>query len=515
MKRPTPSDNAFEEAQRALELHRDAARLGTAAWARKTAPIGLTLFLLFDLVYGGYVAGAPLQLVITVRVVMLAIVGTMAISVGRRGDHAPVSGATALRIIRGTSVVIGASHGVEAALTGGFHSLYFAALAFPTMVQMIFGEPFRGTWATCLGISASAIAANVITLSARGLPVIEDTRTLALALCWVAFLLGFSTFSAAASTVIHRLRLQLYESRDIGRYRLERKLGEGGMGEVWAAYHRNLRREVALKILRVRPGERVSEDALVRFEREVRMTSELTHPNTVRVFDYGTTEEGLRYYAMELLHGDTLAALVAREGPLSAGRAIRLVRQAASALVEAHGRGVIHRDIKPENLFVVAMDAGDEYVKLLDFGVARSVTSDTGITAQGTVAGTPAYMAPEQIRGGAIDGRTDLYALGGTLYFAVTGVLPFETRDLAAALAAQLHGAVVPPSQRSSRAIPRGIDAVVLRCLEKRGEARFASAAALIEALDGVDLDDLVGGAERNPSPSIAAEAATAVYPTP
>ncbi len=182
-------------------------------------------------------------------------------------------------------------------------------------------------------------------------------------------------FSAAAMTLVGgqmmwALRRQVFQARSFGRYRLIRRIGAGGMGEVWAAHHNALKRDVAVKILR--PETRGDASAIARFEREVRATAELRHPNTVRVFDYGATEDGLWYYAMELLEGRDLHAIVTQDGPLDPVRAARLIRQAAKALAEAHARGIVHRDIKPENLFVTSVGGGEgEFIKVLDFGLAK------------------------------------------------------------------------------------------------------------------------------------------------
>jgi len=187
------------------------------------------------------------------------------------------------------------------------------------------------------------------------------------------------------------LRREAVETRSIGRYRLERRLGGGGMAEVWAAFDVTLRQRVALKTV---SGHRPGSPLLMRLEREVRALAELTHPNTVRVFDYGVTDDGLWYYAMELLNGVNLAELVAREGPLPVERLLSIARQALRALGEAHDKGIIHRDIKPENVFVAQLGGEQDVVKLLDFGLARA-SNDTKVTHTGFVAGTPAYMAPE------------------------------------------------------------------------------------------------------------------------
>jgi serine/threonine-protein kinase len=264
------------------------------------------------------------------------------------------------------------------------------------------------------------------------------------------------------------------------------------MGEVWRAWHPALQREIAVKILK--PTES-SGDAIARFEREVRATSELQHPNTVRVFDCGVTDDGLWFYAMELLEGETLASL-AKNGGLAPERAVHLVRQAARAIAEAHGRGIIHRDVKPENLFVTSLGGERDFVKVLDFGIAKlrdAEGSDT-LTREGVMIGTPMFMSPEQASGGVVDARSDKYALGAVLHNALTGRPPFEG-PATSVLLGHMAIAASPPSKRASHPIPAALDALVLRCLEKDPSKRYASASALDDALAASTNGDVNEGA--------------------
>jgi len=282
------------------------------------------------------------------------------------------------------------------------------------------------------------------------------------------------------------LRRQLFRSRSIGRYRLERRIGRGGMGEVWIAYHEQLARDVALKILRPEYG--TDPIAVTRFEREVVTTAALCHPNTVRIFDHGTTEDGLWYYAMELLEGRDLSAIVRAEGPMPPARAVHLVRQAARALAEAHAVGIVHRDIKPENLFIATLGGERDFVKVLDFGIARGAQKvrDTRLTTTGWVAGTPAYVSPEAARGESAEAPADVYGLGMVLYWAVAGALPFSADTPLEMLAKQVGEAPVPPSLRLGQPLPAQLEAVILRCLAKDPNERYATAAELAAALDEI-----------------------------
>jgi tRNA A-37 threonylcarbamoyl transferase component Bud32 len=278
-----------------------------------------------------------------------------------------------------------------------------------------------------------------------------------------------------------QLRRQALETRNIGRYKLERLLGRGGMGDVWAAYDVTLKHRVALKTV---SSQRQSPSALVRFEREARALAELTHPNTVRVFDYGVTDDGLWYYAMELLDGENLHELVVRSGPLPAPRLVNIGRQVLRALGEAHAKGIIHRDIKPENVFVAVLGGEPDIVKLLDFGIAKApLDTDSKLTATGVVTGTPAYMPPELLLGHAADARSDIYCFGGTLFFAATGKLPFTEQPQLGLLAARLSAGAPCLSDASPGPVSPVLDAIVRRCMASEPSARYASVHEVLEAL--------------------------------
>jgi serine/threonine-protein kinase len=276
----------------------------------------------------------------------------------------------------------------------------------------------------------------------------------------------------------------VFEARNLGRYRLKRRLAAGGMGEVWVAYHPSLKRDVAIKILR-NDVQMQSENAVPRFEREARATADLQHPNTVRVFDYGATEDGLLYYVMELLEGETVAEHVERVGPLAPARAVRIIGQAARAISEAHERGIVHRDIKPENLFLTSLGGEHDFVKVLDFGIAKMAEEDGegSITRTGWMLGTPLYMSPEVVSGGAADAQSDVYALGAVLYLMLCGRPPFESANPGALVFAQVHRAAIPPSERLGRPLPKDLEALIMRSLEKDPADRYVSATEFVRAL--------------------------------
>jgi len=303
------------------------------------------------------------------------------------------------------------------------------------------------------------------------------------------FVLGTGLIGAVVSHAGWTARRPVYQARKLGRYRLEAPIGKGGQNEVWLAWDEQLRRDVALKILRIGAG---TEADLRRFEREARAASKLSSPHTIRVFDFGASDDGIYYIAMEYLAGADLTALVRDHGPMPPARAARLARQACLSLAEAHDAGIVHRDVKPRNLFVTRV--GDDYdaLKLLDFGVARQVTEGSEVTA--TIAselrGTPAYMAPEVCSGQPADAQSDIYSLGATLYFLLTGAPPFEAQSPGALFVAHLTEAPQSPSARRGEALPDELERIVLRCLAKRPEERFTSARELYAALSRCPLCD-------------------------
>ena len=283
--------------------------------------------------------------------------------------------------------------------------------------------------------------------------------------------------------MISRLRRQVAEARQLGQYRLGRRIGTGGMGEVYLAEHLLLKRPCAVKL--IRPSDATDPQALARFEREVRLTAALSHPNTVEIYDYCRAEDGTYYYVMEYLNGLSLDELVAREGPLPPGRVVYLLRQVCGALREAHAAGLVHRDIKPSNIFAARRGGTSDMAKLLDFGLvlptARSGSAH--LSREGQILGTPLFMAPEQATGGReLDERSDIYSLGAVAYFLLTGRPPFNGNGGIAVLIAHARDPVVPPSQVRP-GIPADLGRVVLRCLAKDLPDRFPNAESLDRAL--------------------------------
>ena len=336
--------------------------------------------------------------------------------------------------------------------------LYTAAVGLPTVLSPSFLVP-----AADGGLSLRALDSSAFPWLPTGLAIV-----------W--------TFVVIASTVVSRvifgLRAQVREARKLGQYVLDRKIGEGGMGEVYRAWHGMMRRPTALKLLR---PDHAGASSLLRFEREVQLTARLTHPNTITIFDYGRTHDGVFYYAMELLDGATLQRIVEISGPQAEGRVVRILSMACGALAEAHAIGLIHRDIKPANIMLCTQGGERDVVKLLDFGLVKelAVDADPGVSVAGHLTGTPLYMAPESILApDSVDARTDLYALGAVAYFLLAGRDVFTGNSIVEVCSGHLHQTPEPLAARGV-SVSAELEAVVLACLEKKPERRPQSALEL------------------------------------
>jgi serine/threonine protein kinase len=294
-----------------------------------------------------------------------------------------------------------------------------------------------------------------------------------------AMMWGFAIITCTViSWVIYGLRAEVREARRLGQYVLERKIGEGGMGQVYRARHGMMRRPTAIKLLR---PDRAREVDLSRFEREVQLTARLTHPNTITIFDYGRTHDGVFYYAMELLDGATIQRIVAVDGAQPAGRVVRILAMVCGALSEAHAIGLIHRDIKPANIMLCTQGGERDVVKLLDFGLVKEfeVGRDVTLTDASVIVGTPQYMAPESILApDTVDARADIYAVGAVAYYLLAGIDVFDGTSIMELCGQHLHQ---EPTTLSGRglAIPAELEAVVLACLNKDRNRRPQSALEL------------------------------------
>jgi len=313
---------------------------------------------------------------------------------------------------------------------------------------------------------------------------------------WIIFpYLLTTTMAYVGARVVYALGTEVTEARELGSYRLVERLGAGGMGEVWRAQHRLLARPAAIKLIRGAGAGNVgaSDEAVRRFEQEAQVTARLSSPHTVQLFDFGVSGDGRFYYVMELLNGLDLETLVRRHGPLPAERVTYLLRQVCHSLAEAASYGLVHRDIKPANLFVCRYGGDCDFVKVLDFGIAKEAdhlmeTGAIGLTREHGLRGTPAYIAPEQALGGSgIDGRADIYAVGCVAYFLLTGQLVFTGDTPMAVVVHHAHTLPIPPSERSELPIPPALDRLVLSCLAKNPAERPQSARDLSQRLAAID----------------------------
>jgi serine/threonine protein kinase len=295
--------------------------------------------------------------------------------------------------------------------------------------------------------------------------------------------------------VVTKLGQQVTKAREMGSYQLGELLGRGGMGEVYKATHRMLARPAAIKLIRTEMLGAVDDEAaklaVTRFRREAEAAANLRSQHTVELYDFGVTEDGTLYLVMEFLDGMDLESLVRETGPLPAGRVIQILRQVCDSLEEAHSRGLVHRDIKPANIHLGLVGLRYDFVKVLDFGLVKEVSSVSPETSMATIPGqmalgTPAYMAPEMALGELVDGRADIYALGCVGYYLLTGQLVFEAEKAFQMIAKHLQTPPVPPSQRTSQPVSPELEDLILKCLAKDARHRPQSARELADALSRV-----------------------------
>jgi serine/threonine protein kinase len=303
----------------------------------------------------------------------------------------------------------------------------------------------------------------------------------------VALLIAAAIGMFLAMRLIARQQRQLHDAtlaaQQLGQYTLVEKLGSGGMGTVYKARHALLRRPTAVKVLNPKI---VSDTAIARFEREVQLTSGLTHPNTVAIYDFGRTAEGVFYYAMEYLEGTNLDVLVKEHGALPEARALYILRQICASLAEAHAAGLIHRDVKPANVFLTFRGGQYDFVKVLDFGLAKLAGDQrqANLTSTDTVAGTPLYVSPEAItQPEQIDARADVYGIGAVGYYLLTGTPVFTGSSATDICLKHVRSTPEPPSARTGHAVSAAVEALLLRCLAKSPDARPGNAAELLALL--------------------------------
>jgi len=461
-----------------IRVIRRATRLGIRVWPAFTLLDAYMCFVLYP--------GAPFGLFLLYRLVVEAFL--LAVHHGTlRADTHPARLARALDL--GFLLAAGCVS-LMAVHLGGVRSAYMHGIS---IVFLVRAAVVPGPWRESLKVFAPLVLVFPVTmlLAAALSPALRalwfEDRTLALAASHYVFVLASSVVGMVSGHVVWAAQQQVYRARRMGRYRLQAPLGKGGMGEVWLAWDPSLRRNIALKLLR--PGGRADADAIRRFEREAYATSQLRVPHTIQIYDFGASDDGIYYIAMEYLPGTDLHSLVREHGPLPPARAVRFALHACLSLEEAHDNGIIHRDIKPQNLFVTRVGGDADFLKVLDFGLARVRAADPEVqlTRAGFLIGTPAYLAPELWEGGVADVRSDIYALGATLHFLLTGTEPFPCKEIAGLIGAHLSRTPPSPSAVLGTPVPARLEEIIARCLAKEPQERFPSIRDLHAALKTVE----------------------------
>lgn len=305
--------------------------------------------------------------------------------------------------------------------------------------------------------------------------------------------------SAIGARAVYSLGKEVKRARELGSYRLVERLGTGGMGEIWRASHAMLARPAAIKLIRptmtADGTSTVSDEARRRFEREAQVIARLRSPHTVTLFDFGIAADGAFYYVMELLDGLDADTLVRRHGPIPAERVIHVLRQVCHSLSEAESRGLVHRDIKPANIFLCRYGEEHDFVKVLDFGIVKTIGdgAERGATLTGDIGvrGTPAFMAPEQALGeSTVDGRADIYATGCVAYWLLTGHLVFAADTAVGLLVHHAKSVPIRPSAVTEQPIPPALERIVMSCLAKDPNERLQTARELARQLAEVKTAD-------------------------
>lgn len=372
-----------------------------------------------------------------------------------------------------------------------------AVIGFFTII-VIYGLVIPNTWRRTAAVVSALVLFPLVEpfLLGKFFPKISELAPEVLAPELLArngvFLVVGSIVAVYGTHSLNALRREVHEAKKIGQYQLEKRIGEGGMGEVWKARHGFLARSAAIKLIKIEAlsggGMEDAGTATRRFEREAQVTASLDCPHTIGVFDYGTTSQGSLYYAMEFLDGLDLESLVKDHGPISAGRTVSIWMQVCRSLAEAHARDLIHRDIKPANIYLCRYGLEFDFVKVLDFGLVKSTESgdvDANLTQQGVV-GTPAFITPEAMLGKQVEGRSDVYATACVAYWLLTGEFVFRGTAMEMATG---HARVEPaqPSDRTPNQIPKALGNIVMTCLAKKPEDR-PTALELLRQLEDTGL---------------------------
>ena len=305
----------------------------------------------------------------------------------------------------------------------------------------------------------------------------------------LVFLAVFAVVATVTSFILMRRRDKSEVGR-IGAYTLKSLIGEGGFAHVYLANHALLKRPTAVKVLK---QDQMNARNLGRFEREVQLASSLTHPNTIGIYDYGSSDDGHFYYAMEFIKGLTIQELIELDGPQTPERVTWILKQVCASLREAHSKGLIHRDIKPQNIMLCRRGGEYDTVKVLDFGLARNLdeTSSNRVTETQLLIGTPHYIAPERIVDpNCMDPRTDIFSLGILAYYMLTGSEPYDAADSMDALAQTMNRSARRPSEQASSEIPYVLDRLVQECHSRTMAERPSSIDDVMKVLGDIRFAD-------------------------
>ena len=367
---------------------------------------------------------------------------------------------------------------------GLFLFLAAALLPWPLSYQATLGVVFTGLYPIAAPIAASLVpeVGAFWELHDEGLGVVVVNQTIAVGI--------FAVVSVYITRTLYTMRRQLHAASRIGNYVIEGEIGKGGMGKVYRAQHSMIRRPTALKVMESQADRTL--EALARFEREVQLSATLSHPNTITIYDFGRSEDATFYYVMEYLEGMDLQRLVEKFGPLPPERTAFILGQVCGSLAEAHSRGIIHRDLKPSNIFLTELGGLYDFVKVLDFGLAKQMhpaPDDVLVTQVGQVFGTPLFMAPETAAEDHVDHRSDQYSIGCVAYWMLTGRPPFTGATPYDVIAKHLRTDPMPPSEASEIAIGKQLDNIVLKCLAKSAGDRFQGMDELMSALDSLEFE--------------------------
>jgi len=345
-----------------------------------------------------------------------------------------------------------------------------------SLVITVYGIFIPNTWkrTAIVSLGIIGVTCSVMAIQHHYSPSLHhnDAHDIEIHAMIVMMLCFFGAVATVGSHVVHGIRRQVEKLREYGQYRLLNEIGRGSMGVVHKAEHRMLKRPAAIKLINA--DSAADKSAIARFEDEVQISATLSHWNTVQIYDYGQTDNGDFYYVMEYLDGEPLSSRLKRQGALSVEETIRIMTQLCDGLVEAHAIGMIHRDLKPANIFLATVGGEKDVVKILDFGLAT--LTEENASACG-VCGTPSYMSPEQIRGEAVDGRSDIYALGCIFYECLTGKLAYPGETVSKILFNHLEG--VMPEHATLTTKAGKLWDVIAKCLEMEKERRFGTVAEL------------------------------------